>query len=408
MTPAPPTTATSVHDPTVFPVLDSLRFLGALAVLTTHVAFQSGEYLRNGTLGVVLSRLDVGVAIFFVLSGFLLSRPYVHRAALAEPQRSTRVYLRKRLARIMPLYVVTVLLAMALVPQNAQDGAPRWLASLLLLDSYLFAELPHGLTHMWSLTAEVTFYLLLPGLMWLMGAATGRLRPRRVAAVLLSLTVVALAWHAGLGEAIGNTTQAEPGIWLPAYLTWFAAGIAIAVVDVRVKAGDQPVWCDRVASLGRQPGVCWTLVAGLMLAASTELAGPVLVEAPTAAESLSKSLIYTAVGSVIVLTGVFAAPQGAYSRAMSWAPLRHLGHISYGIFCIHMLLLITVVYPLAGVEEFSGQGLRVWVVALVLSVIAAEILYRCVELPAMRRWGSTSTRRSAAAEATAQAPSASS
>ena len=58
-----------------FPMLDTLRAVGAIAVLTTHVAFWGGEYTRWGAFGTVLARLDVGVAIFFVLSGFLLSYP---------------------------------------------------------------------------------------------------------------------------------------------------------------------------------------------------------------------------------------------------------------------------------------------------------------------------------------------
>ncbi len=70
----------------VFPVLDTLRAVGALAVLTTHTSFQSGDYIGHGVWGTVLSRLDSGVAIFFVLSGFLLSRPYLARAAAGLPR----------------------------------------------------------------------------------------------------------------------------------------------------------------------------------------------------------------------------------------------------------------------------------------------------------------------------------
>ena len=64
-----------------FPVLDTLRAVGALAVLTTHAAFWSGDYTQHGVWGTLLARLDVGVAIFFVLSGFLLV------AALPRPGR---------------------------------------------------------------------------------------------------------------------------------------------------------------------------------------------------------------------------------------------------------------------------------------------------------------------------------
>ena len=58
------------------PALDALRAIAVLAVLTTHVAFQTGTTV-NAWLGPVYARLDVGVAIFFVLSGYLLGRPFV-------------------------------------------------------------------------------------------------------------------------------------------------------------------------------------------------------------------------------------------------------------------------------------------------------------------------------------------
>lgn len=402
--PSAPSTASR---PT-FPVLDTLRFVGAIAVLTTHVGFHTGEYVQNGTFGVWLARLDVGVALFFVLSGFLLSRPFVENASRGWPAPHAPTYFRKRAARILPLYLVTVLAALTIIPENAEDGWQRWVSSVLLLDSYWLAELPHGLTHMWSLTAEVTFYALLPLLMWMV-AARGSLNAVRLVLGGGLCVAVSVAWHLGVGYWLAEQTGAQTGLWLPGYLTWFVVGITIAYIDVeRSDSSKRSSWTGRVAALGSQPGVCWTFALGLMLVASTELAGPTLLQSPSSWEALTKHLLYAAIGGLIVLTGVFASPRGGYARVMSWAPLRHLGHISYGIFCIHMLLLITVVFPLAGVEEFSGQGLRVWVVALVLSVIAAELLYRCVELPAMRRWGSTSTRRSAAAEATAQAPSASS
>ncbi len=75
-----------------FPVLDALRAVGALAVLTTHVGFYAGQYEGHGTWGSFLARLDVGVALFFVLSGFLLSRPYLvsARTGRPRPRRRTR------------------------------------------------------------------------------------------------------------------------------------------------------------------------------------------------------------------------------------------------------------------------------------------------------------------------------
>jgi peptidoglycan/LPS O-acetylase OafA/YrhL len=76
-------TSTPVGRPTALPrlpVLDSLRGLWVLALLTAHTAFWAGSYTRNGVWGTLLARLDVGVALFFVLSGVLLSYPYLARA----------------------------------------------------------------------------------------------------------------------------------------------------------------------------------------------------------------------------------------------------------------------------------------------------------------------------------------
>ena len=64
----------TAHD-RIFPTLNAVRGAGALMVLTTHAAFNTGQILR-GWPGAVLARLDFGVPLFFVLSGFLLSRPF--------------------------------------------------------------------------------------------------------------------------------------------------------------------------------------------------------------------------------------------------------------------------------------------------------------------------------------------
>jgi peptidoglycan/LPS O-acetylase OafA/YrhL len=131
------------------------------------------------------------------------------------------------------------------------------------------------------------------------------------------------------------------------------------------------------------PGVCWALVAGLMLAAATPLAGPSLLFVATAGESLTKHLLYALVGGLVVLTGVFAVPGGRYARLMSAPLLRHLGHISFSTFCIHLPVLRCVM-AVTGYDLFGGHGLQIWVLTVVLSLLASEALYRLVEKPGMR------------------------
>lgn len=379
------TTAAPSHE---FPVLDTLRAIGALAVLTTHTAFQGGEYLRNGVWGTLLARLDVGVAIFFVLSGFLLARPWLARAATGIRPPSTRRYYEKRLVRIYPVYLVTVVIALVWIPENEGAGVGTWVSSLLLADPYTSETLPHGLTQMWSLTAEVAFYAVLPLLMW---SAVGRvrtLRPRRVLAVLVAMGAVSVVWILFLADAVQERTDGAPGLWLPSFATWFAVGIGLALVHVLHSEGRLPVRANPLIDLARMPGVCWAMIAGLMLVAATPVAGPVMFQVGSPGQILTKHLVYAVIGGLMVLSGMFVDRTGRYARAMSARPLRHLGRISYGIFCIHLAVLAWV-YAVTDYTVFGGETLQVWTMTVVISILAAELLYRVIEVPSSRlsdRW----------------------
>lgn len=389
LSPAPSTETVSPRTPPrvetspQFPILDALRAVGALAVLTTHVAFQSGA-TNDGTWGALLSRLDVGVAIFFVLSGFLLGRPYLARRAAAQPRPGTGRYYWKRFLRIYPVYVVTVVLALTLIPENRSLGAVAWVRTLTLTDIYAIADLPAGLTQMWSLAVEVTFYLVLPLLMFLALGRRGPLRPVRVAVLLGAMFALGCWWHLDLALAIGEHTEGSPELWLPAYLPWFAVGLGLALVHVLEQARERPpAICRRLGLLADAPGVCWTLVLGLMLVASTPLAGPTLLFASTNVESLTKNLLYAAIGGLIVLTGLRSDPTSRYDRLMSARLPRRLGHISYSVFCLHLPILYLVV-EVTGYGVFQGHSWEIWGLTLALTLVASEVLYRLVERPAMR------------------------
>ena len=381
-------TARGVAPAVEFPVLDTLRAIGAVAVLTTHVAFQAGEYLRNGVWGTLLARLDVGVAIFFVLSGFLLSRPWLSRAASDQPPPPTRLYYEKRLLRIYPVYFVTVVIALVWIPENDGATVRTWVSSLLLADPYTSEQLPHGLTQMWSLTAEVAFYAVLPLLMWLVVGRVHALRARRVLALVVAMTAASVVWIFLLADPLQERSSGAPGLWLPAFSSWFAVGIALALVHVLHQQGRLSGRFRPVLDLARMPGVCWAIIGGLMLVAATPVAGPVMFQVGSHSQILVKHLLYAAIGGLMVLTGVFADRTGGYARVMSWRPLRHLGRISYGVFCIHLAVLAWI-YAVTDYEVFGGDGLEVWALTLVISVLAAELLYRAIEVPATRvsdRW----------------------
>ena len=366
-----------------FPMLDTMRAVGALAVFTTHAAFWSGAYIGHGVWGSLLARLDVGVAIFFVLSGFLLSRPYLAHASVGRPLPSLGRYYWKRALRILPLYVVTALLALAFIKKNAHLGVRDWLVTLGLGNTFVDPLLPNGLTHMWSLAVEACFYVVLPLLMIVAVGRPRSLNPRRVLALVLVMVVITVWWELYGSPWAGGWTTGQPGEWLPAYLGWFGIGIFLAMVELLHRRGVWARLTTRVVSLSRQPGSCWAMVAGLMLVSATPLAGPSMLGAPTPGQLLSKNVIYGLVGGLLVLTGIFAVEGGRYSRWLSHHWARHLGFISYGFFCLHLPVLHLVMW-LTGWRLFDGRFLAIWLLALVGSLLAAELAYRLVEGPSLR------------------------
>ena len=366
-----------------FPMLDTLRAVGALAVFTTHAAFWAGAYTDNGVWGTLLSRLDVGVAIFFVLSGFLLSRPHLAHAAVGQGPPAVGRYYWKRFLRIVPLYVLTVLIALGLIQKNADLGPRDWLVTLVMGNTFVDEELPHGLTHMWSLAVEATFYLVLPALMVVAIGRSRRLSPHRVVALVMVMIGVTVWWVLAGAPAAGEWSSGQPTQWLPAYLGWFGLGIFLALVELMHRRRLWPRLTDRVVFLGRQPGSCWAIIVGLMLVAATPLAGPSMLASPTPGQLLAKNVIYAMVGGLLVLTGVFSDPGGRYGRALGHHVARHLGFISYGIFCLHLPVLHLVLF-VTGWELFDGRFLAIWVIALSASLLVAEAAYRLVEAPSLK------------------------
>ncbi len=386
-TPAAPRTSPSgPTTPHTFPVLDTLRAVGALLVVVTHCAFTAGAYTRMGWFGPLTARADVGVALFFVLSGFLLSRQWFVRGAAGSAPPSLRRYAVHRFLRIVPAYLVVALAALLLLPSNDGLGVERWLTTLTLTDIYVHTALPYGLTQTWSLVTEVAFYVVLPALMALV-VVRRRLRPARVLVLLLGMVLVTVLWLLTLsGRVPGHPARVNE--WLPAYLLWFAAGIGLAHAQV---TGTGSALLRRVAS---SPGSCWLGAFAVLLVATTPVAGPTALVPATTGQALSKNVLYVLVAVLVVLPGVFGPTGSAYHRLMSHRTLRHLGAISYSLFLVHMPVLQFVTW-VTGYPLFGGHLPQLLGLTLLISLPLAELLYRLVEVPALRvrgRFDGSATR----------------
>jgi peptidoglycan/LPS O-acetylase OafA/YrhL len=367
-----------------YPGLNALRALGALMVLTTHTGFDTGRIL-HGWFGAVITRMDFGVAIFFVLSGFLLGRPFLLRGALGRPPSSVRTYFWKRALRILPLYWAVIVATILFQPGNDYVTPQMWFRNFTLTQLYHPDLLPQGLTQMWSLATEAAFYVVLPFLsMLLIGRPHrgGRFRDVRVYVILGIVVVVGVAWQASAATIPG--VHGHYAQWLPGYLPWFAVGLALATASVTEQLGTESVatrFCERMAS---DPLGCWLAAALVYGICCTPLIGPRTLIAQTAWEAGIKCVLYAVASGLLVLPLVFGHLQEHPIRHWCNHPVPFfLGEISYGIFCIHLLVLNAVLRrPEFGI--FQGHFGAVWVITAAVTVGLATLSYYVIERPFLR------------------------
>lgn len=367
-----------------FPALDGMRALAVLMVVATHAAFWTGSYVHS-PLRAPLARLDAGVAIFFVLSGFLLVQPWLRSAHDGTALPSNRVYFWRRALRILPLYWVTVVLALLVIDQKPALTVADWFRHAFLLQTFHLGWLRGGLTQTWSLCTEVSFYLILPLIGIAIVAHSRRVgwRPDLVLWGLGLLALSSVVWpYLIFGTDFGLRYTAF--LWLPAYMSWFCGGMALAVVHVHVTGGElTPKWQRRWDVAVAMPGVWLATALALFALTCTPIAGPLGLA--TAAESTSavvRSTLYAIAATMLVFPAVFC-PTSRFFTLLSTPFARRMGELSYGVFLLHLVILQGIV-NLFGWAPFSGSVLYLLVTTLIVSVAAAAVASKLIEEPARR------------------------
>jgi peptidoglycan/LPS O-acetylase OafA/YrhL len=349
--------------------LTGIRAVAALLVVATHAAYTTGKYIE-GYFGLVCARMEMGVPIFFVLSGFLLFRPWVKSLATGGPEPSLRRYARHRVRRIMPAYVVTVLIAYVIYHFRTAGPNPghTWiglLRNLTLTQIYTFRYLPgflhQGLTQMWSLAVEAAFYVVLPLLAYLLLVVLcGRQwRPRLLLFGLGTLMLISPVWLV----VVHLTTSVPNGarLWLPTYLIWFLTGMSLTVLQaMRVR-------CYAFIALPLAV-VCYFI-------ASTPIAGDPTTSPLGLSQALYKAVFYAAISGLAVAP-LALGNQGWYSRFLATRPMVWLGEISYEIFLIHLVTMeFAMVYVMRD-HVYTGSMAGLFVATMVLTIPLAWLLHR--------------------------------
>jgi peptidoglycan/LPS O-acetylase OafA/YrhL len=369
-----------------FPTLNAVRGAGALMVVTTHSAFNTGQILQGWTGG-VLARLDFGVPLFFILSGFLLSRPFFLAAGRGDRHPSVRHYLWKRFLRVMPLYWVVVVVALTLDPANRGLGWEVWVRNLTLTQLYFPTLLPQSLTQMWSLCTEVLFYLLMP--LFAIVLARSRRHPGlhlptiwRRSLVLAALGVAWQAWFAHIPGSHGHYLQ-----WLPGWMPHFLVGMAFAATSASLTLHRRRHVLDR---MGSDLAGCWILATALFAIACTPVAGPRTLAMPLGWEAATKVVLYCLAGAFYCLPLMFGPELAGRAReALAGRTAVWLGDISYGVYAIH-LFVMGVLFRVLDIVPFTGHFATILVLDVAVTVAVSTLSWRYFESKVLRfknvRW----------------------
>ena len=356
-----------------FALIDSLRAIAAIAVLLEHATKVSGT--ADGPWGFVFYTLGQHtLAVFFVLSGFLLYRPFISAHINGAPLPTTRDYLRRRLLRIVPAYWLALTL-LAIYPGLPGVFTEDWWRYYFLLTAYSGDTIPLGLLVSWTICVEVTFYLLLPLYAALMvrvgGRRDARRRVRTELLVLGGLSIVSV-----LVRLVDYETAFTPAIQnsLLSLFLWFAVGMGLAAVSAWAQGRRMPAVIDRLAA---HPVACWGFAFALLLGLAEVMSRDGTF---TAAQWVLGYYVLSAVlCAFLFLPAAFGAEYGGWPRrVLAWPPLAWLGLVSYGIYLWHVPLLGWLYGH--GVHSFPALAAT----GLALTVVCAAMSYYAVERPILR------------------------
>jgi len=393
-----------------FATFDGLRALAAVLIILHHAGFTSGVSYSSGW-GPYLSRMDIGVPIFFVISGFLIYRPFVARQLTDRPAPDTAGFFRRRLLRIFPGYWTAFLLQLALgaivVAGVVGFFFDFFLAQVYIPDRSITIS---GITQSWSLATELGFYAMLPAWAWLTARWTrGRTVNGRALVLLVGcagLVAFSFAFRAVMHVLSPSTLSGWGSVsryWIPSLIDVFALGMALAVVSVWA---DHRAMIRDVADRVARPAWAWWIASVVLFVfVSTQLGLVTGLSTAGFARETARQLLYGLVGFCIVVPSALGDTQGGpIRRILAAAPVAYVGAVSYGIYLWHQAFIHWIPEwfdwpPGPTVPADSAKGLfngHFWPLFLgsfAGSLAVAALSYHLIEQPLMRRFRNGVRRR---------------
>jgi peptidoglycan/LPS O-acetylase OafA/YrhL len=366
-----------------FPLLDSVRGIALLAVVAAHSSFFMS---LGGSTSLSHLRFDFSVRVFFMISAFLLYRPWV-RARLAEWEApSAAAFAWRRLLRIMPAYwVALTVISLWLGFDYVFSGHGLW-TYYLLLQVYQPGWAVGGLTQAWTLCVEVVFYASLPFWGALMRRFKASSNAQKIRQELIGcgvLFVVSLVYKVAITAtgAIDGRNGVPLQLNTLTFLDDFAIGMALGVLSAWYEGRRDLPRALRLHD--RYPSISWgvallllgvtSLAVGLFGRVAASISGP---------EYVARHYLLALIGVGMLLPALFGDPtRGFVRRVLASRVLTYLGMISYGVYLWHFAVLLQLErWHFGKVAAETGQW--IWFpAALAGGVLLATISWYGLEKP---------------------------
>lgn len=356
------------------PFLDGIRGLAALTVVAGHIA-RSGGYLLDDHQSFFQASwteralwfawpATAMIYLFLMVSGFSLAYSE-DRRRISKPPTSLKTFFKRRAWRILPTYYCAFafgLLVWALIPthlivntafQRADVTQGGFLSHLVLLHNAKPQWMNQGNGPLWTMAMEFQLYLVFPLLYWL---------SKKISPIIVGGGAIAidLYLHTYLHAA-------HPNLWPLQLLRWFALGIMLAGIY-------------RSAFIQRLSPELLAGVGGFIALLADSNIGPLQYTHEYAHDAAF------AAGFSLLLLGMCQVPMSSLNPC-NWRLVRELGARSYSLYAFHFPAIAACFAAITamGVTTDGVRTLLMFGVGVPVSLLVAEVMYRLVEVPALRR-----------------------
>jgi peptidoglycan/LPS O-acetylase OafA/YrhL len=376
---------------------DGLRAIAALMIFFGHVFVNAdpGQAFENyGWAKDIVGRLDLGLGLFFALSGYLITRPFLRSFILNTKRPDVRRFARNRVLRIVPAFYVMaaiVLLRFGLdgaispTPDNPSGTGPAsawWqiLSVFTFTQSYTGGSATLPLGQAWSLDAEAAFYIAIP----IAAAIAYKLAGTRIASpparakaafgFIVGLGLVSIFLRQGDGKSFSVLTSP------PLIVYAFVPGIALAALEPLAAPylQNNPKRATRLAwALFATAALAWILYSSWDYAAQTTALHHALGRRALMAIAFSGAVLAAVMAWQL---GTERAPRWLATRTIRW-----LGERSYAIYLLHVWVLFEVIAIVGTGTSTTTLAALMIAIGLPVTLVLSQLSWHFVEQPFLQR-----------------------